>query len=506
VAASTTLHEEVDGAYVDLPFADGDTPWAPRDAQLTYHGIQPVHDEFARTVDALVFRFPEMVFVTDEVTLGPDGLDIDGHYEAHDYEYHFDATDGRLIGVVDVTAGVRGFQHPDTRHPFGSLSVIGMAFRVFGLSGGQDIHVSNYLHHRFLAWFEPYGGDRPLSGDCSMWQLRTKYDPPLPEDPTDPLDDAVADLDPSEVDRTLLCMQDHAEVPLWSYSGNQSSSYRLERRGPDLPAAPFEGIPLTLVPYPLEPWQEVDGLLPVPGPLLVPPTSDGGLWAQRVADKAAAFYLSPGYLQYRAASGLPYVEAAILDIDYAGLLLPDGLPDVPLPLEARARTSVFFLTDAAMRYIGFVHSAEREPEGPNLHMADPQGSTFPESSKQMPADQLPSVVSDGLLEGQLAPLLPERLDSLVFFAFGLDRDEDGAFENRYALWQPQQDCTRSIDGWVAIVDGIEGYVGGAARIPSGEGDCKPDPAWLEIVRKAEQPELGLRLPGTDDWPGRIRLG
>lgn len=506
VVASATLREEVDPAVVDMPFADGDDAWPPRDVALTYHGVQEGYDEFARPVPVYVFRFEEMVFVADDVEFGPGGVDIDGHYEPHLLEFTFDVAAGRLNTIVDLTTQTRFFLEPDYRSPLATWAVIGMAFKVFEARGGGDVTIYSLQGHDLLFNFTRFEEAAPLAGDCTPWELNVRWEPPWPDQVS--ADDLTEEADPLP-DRDLLCMEAGHEVPLWVFSGDAEASYRLRRTDGGIATPPFEGDGLPPVAYALQPWQEVGNPLdlPVPEPLLAPPTSDGGRWAQEVQERAAVLAFSPGYLKYRMTSGMPYLTMALLNIQLDPLQVLNLTPP-PLPVlgERSQAFAFFFLTDTTMTHTHSVTTYNGEPEGPDLHVPDPTGSDFPETSEPIAVDRLPPLVPDGLLEGQLGPLnLAGRLD-MLWFAFGSsDADDDGEVEpdETYSVWVALQDCTLTEDGWFLMAEGLEGWAYTVGVLPAGSEDCREGvvPLLQDLAARPHPATAGQAqgMPSLSAW-------
>ncbi|MEA3165400.1 MAG: hypothetical protein QOJ26_252 [Thermoplasmata archaeon] len=466
VAAEVGYHEEVDASTVDLPFAEGDDGWEPRDVLLTYHGVQPSYDEFARPVSAHVFRFPEMVFVADDVSFGPDGPDVDGHYEVHDVEYLFARADDRFMGLVDLKQGFRFFEPPMYMGSLAGLTTIAMSFHAADGDPSRELQLYEFMGEKAYMRWEPFDGFRPMEGECAMLELKARYDPPL--------EDALIEEPtlPEKEHHTLVCL-DEGLFPLWAWSGSQADgSYRLQRTTSGIELAPKSGQRMPVVDYQRQPMAEVSGPLPVVGPLLVPPSSEGGSWAQQVSARAAALYLSPGYLQYRAASQLPYVQLAWVTTPFPYLLEVGGIPIPPTDPLYDSMT-LFLLQDGAQNHFHVVYSREGGPERPDLHVAEPNGYTSPDDGA--PASEVPSLVPDGALEGQLSPLAPPDPQSLLFALILYDFDDDGTIEDeeKFAAWDVERRCTYQEDGLALWADGVGGYAQLLARLPA--ETCDPDP-------------------------------
>lgn len=467
--ASVSLHEEIDPAAADLPFADGDSGWEPRDVELTYHGIQLVLDEFGRSVPAFVFRYPLMVFVEDKVTFGTDGVDIDGHYEAHDVEFAFDRADGRFMGYTDLDAGFRWFVPPEYRQPFGDI-LYAMAIKVLGGDFSKEIYLTEFDGHKFYARFVPFDEFRPLPGDCKMWELDVRAEPPMPE-PV--VEEPVL---PGEEGHSLMCLEKKAVFPLWTWSGSQADgSYRLQRRSPEPTLPDFKGEILAPVDYERRPWEPHSGLLPIPDPVLVPPSDNAGDWAGRLGARIEALFFDPKFIQWRLGAGDVYTDFALYGMEPFLLGLP-GLPLVTGPIGFDS-SALIFVGDGKKEHLHMVHSREGSVEEPDLHLADPLLAFDSEAifSEGLPADRLPALPSAFALEGQLAPLLPERAREVVFALLFAPADDQWP-EILVAVWGISDPCTTSREGFATALEGIEGYASYARRLPAGGDECRQNDA------------------------------
>ena len=206
-------------------------------------------------------------------------------------------------------------------------------------------------------------------------------------------------------------------------------------------------------------------------PMLVPPTAPGGSWARTLGERAAAFYVSPQYIQY-AQQRDPYVFYAELGAPFELAVTAAGTR-IPLGPATFDVSSLFHLSDGEGNFFGVVHTRPGDVERPDVSIADPLVTfQFPDQSENRPASDLPPLVPDGPLEAQLHLLLPNNQSRIEFLhqAFGATAQDPLVF------WQPSQPCTASQPGWAASVDAVDGHVEAVRIMPPGMPGCEdPDP-------------------------------
>lgn len=498
IVASMRMHEEFEmGSLSPQALLDPDAKgYEPRDFDVTYHGVQEIYDEFARPVKAFVYRSTEMVYI-QQVSFGVNGFSFQGHWEEHAFEYAFDASDGRSLGVTDLTDQVRAFEDPQHRHPYASLHVLFMTFHALGEERSREVAARDYEGSTFFYRFEPVNDEpAPLPGDCGMWRMAGRIDPPLQTE----FGEVHEDASPFGLNVTA-CLETGREVPLWVFGDLGDSEYRLQRISEPVVLPPLQGEPLPAVSYETASWGSTATLALVPGQdalaMRVPPTSPDGTWGRAVADRAAAFHLNPTYIQYRQGSDMPYPGIAWVGLPSSSISV--GNITIPLGAPVMDSSSLFIVTDGKEQFVGTVHSREGSAEEPDVHVADPLAFTSDDYFGSWPADRLPALVLDGPMQGQLDPLLPVAPTQLLFFASAFGADDS----TMDIVWMPVQDCTPQDDGFVAAVNGLTGALVAVAIEPADPQTCDEPQAFPSMLPRASG--LAWLSPGPL-MPGPSGLG
>lgn len=399
--ASMRWHEEVDREARIGYFGSNPEGWV-REFDVTYHGVQAVYDEFARPTEAFVFRTTEMV-----PAFG--GAQVEGQFEQRAFEVHFEASDGRLLGVVDLATRVHEFQDPDFRQPYVFRSLLFMAFQFLGDDRGREIALGGMNGSLHWARFEPYEGDRPLPGDCDMWMLRSRLE-----------DKPGASSIIAGAFRSIACLPPGSLVPIWVVSGEEGRSDRLRLIGDPFVMPELKGMARPPVTYDVQPWTPSADAPPGVAPLYLPPRGASGTWAHEVADRAVALQRSAGYAAEARDGDGRFVRLAWVGtgIPEAGLL---GLITVPLGLPTFDEGTMLFVTEGDQGFLGRVHTRAGTSEQPDLHWGDPLTTPYDEFEPQGDVARLPDLVTDAELQGQLDVFAPDDWDTLYFSSTILNR-------------------------------------------------------------------------------------
>ncbi len=468
VEATTTWHEAPSDQAFDLQSIQGAKTWAPRDVNLTYHGIQPVYDEWGRPVAAHVFRYRPMRLVFDSIEFGPSGLNAKGHYEASYVEYAFDASDGRYLGPVSLPDTARGFNDPDYRDPFVggfesslflfmALKVAGPDLRPIPLPGGNITFTAV--------------DDHPLPGECRSILVKEVSDAPslVPSNTT-----SKANRDPP---RVLVCARDGTLLPLWTWDGNQTRHIVYTRLGPSFALQPDEGKPLPPLMYEKKPWQEVPGVLtapvPLPLPLLTPalapastsPTDYAGLLQAR----QKALYLSPDYIKYNVKHPRLWLMQG-----FTGFPVLSPIPLTgPLPLGFDEESWIFDSSGMG-EFWGFVATRFGSgPEDPDQHVAE-RGSDFDIAPYGFPDPDHYPLPAIGEVQSNLADIAPRDPSMIQFSIFpdlpGFDASQ---LEPYRSTWFALESCfeAKSPQDPYMFVSARTGQLVGAGWVRNHDGGC-----------------------------------
>ena len=504
VSATTVWHEEVtESPKDDVAMASEgfilENSWEPRDAELTYHGVQEVFDEWGRPVPAHVYRYPQMSIVVTKTELLDDfSLQITARYEPTMLEFAFDAADGRFLGTSDIPERVHGYD--DVRYPspyaygYSAELLLPIAFQAFG--GDLSRRVPTGLG---TLWYEP-SERRPLEGDCQPYEARYDYHDWYEAWMTEGEEDPVAEVLPEEEQVDIVCLQDGGE-PLWVYMGNQSDHITLQRVGPAMATPRLEGTPLAPEAIAARPMEELPMLLGLAKPVLVPPSAYPGDWADQVRPVVAALPTSPDYLQWQLDREPIHLADATLGWPFFGGLLP-LTPVIPGDL-VFDRTAWIMVGDGQDMYWGFVDSRYGDAEDPDIHVSR-RGSAF---------DDYPTSMRDSVAIGeaqarweQHVPAAPRSLSYSTFPEFG---DAPPEFWDYLAplarYWIALQYCFEEHApgqlAWFSAINGQMLVVGQqsstANGCSSGTGDGFLRLGW---GRK----EILLRPPGPDG-PGALLI-
>lgn len=461
VAASFTYREASAGS--SNPFFS-EPGWEPRDVEVTYHGIQEVHDEFARPTQAFVFRVPEMVVVSGSGLAGT-GLGQSVSRDVHVIEYHFERSDGRLIGTIDLTAGQRSFSDPSLRHPVASPAVFFMAVKALEGNMSRTFTVDRLGEESLVMHLDPYDGEPAFPGDCTMWEASFHWESTGPG--------GVGGEDAEGADRIQICLDDEQVVPLWlrrAAEGESGEGYTLQRMTAPFALPPYAGTVLPPVVYERKPWTPAMGLLPLGDPILVPPHEDGGTWAKALGDRAAALQLEPIYRQYRQSADEVYMRIGVAGVSSAPFVRVLNVT-VPFAPESE-QSSLFILSDGAHGYLGRVSSVVGDAEDPDVHRPVPPGTMFDDDEAD--ATHLPLLVGDASLEGQLAPFVPPDVDAWAFTRFSFDNDD-------WPLYMLGQSCTAERDGWALHLAADTGAAWTLQRTVAGSCADAPAAARLPLL-------------------------
>lgn len=454
--ASIRWEEQVDREARVGYFGSNPEGWL-REFEVTYHGIQLVYDEFARPTKAFVFRTAEMV---------PSPKGAEGEFEKRVFEVHFETTDGRLLGVVDLATRVHAFQDPDFRHPYVFRSLLFMAFKFLGEGRGREVALWGTNGSLHWARFEPYQGERPLPGDCQMWVLRSRLE-----------DKPGASSLVAGSFETVACLPQGSLVPIWIVSGEKGHQDRLRLLSEPLAMPALEGSVRLPIVYDLQPWAPSEAVLPGIVPLLVPPRGASGTWAHEVGDRATALQASPGYAIQTRDGGERFVRLAWIGtgIPSVGLL---GLVRVPLGLPTFDQGSLFSVTDGDEGFFARVHTRPGTAEQPDLHWGDPQMTPYDEFEPQGKVAELPALVTDAELQGQFDAFIPDDWDALSFSSTVLNGK---AFVN----WSVAAECEPGIGGLKVTIDARRGF---AQRLDVDATDCSDVPTDpVQASRPPSQP-------------------
>lgn len=508
VASAATWHEEVKRttpAEVDDGFVI-ENNWEPRDVDLTYHGVQPVYDEWGRTVPAHIFRYQPMTLVITDVEFLNDFADvrITARYEPTSVEHAFAQSDARYLGEVELEHQVRVFEDYRWPNPFswgyeGSL-LLPMAYLFLG--GDLDKPVVG-----------PFGNTtfnqttvRPLAGDCTPYEFEFTPAPWFQawidsEGGDEPADDAA----PEEEQHEIVCLQDEA-APLWVYSGNASDHLRIERKSPALATPRLAGTPLDPVTMSTYSFEELPMLLGLANPVDVPPSAYPGDWADLVRPVVQGAGTNLDYVQWQLQRDPIHLTDIYKAFPYFGAgLVPSLLGVSDIGFE---KTSWVMLGDGTDMFWAFVDSRYAGPEDPDIHISQ-QGFAFDDhpthpqplvASGEVQAiweTQLP--VDPGLLLYSSFPdlsgdLPPEYVDYVTPFLTswtGLEycfEDKDGG---RYGSFSAFNGQMNSMGAQTSTENGCSS---GAVSVSSSSGEATserwtrlalgPSEAWLRSANGA----------------------
>lgn len=462
VLASTTVHEDHRQGTHDLLDLDGDDGWAPRDVELTYHGVGLVHDEWGRLLEAHVFRYRPMVYViTDvDVDLTTGQIDMDGEYQEKHWEMYFDAADGRAMGLTDLDRGVRSFADPLNRLPFGpGYAGNLLLWMVHNMHGDLTAEISvDYGFGNVTYWMEPYTGLRPLPGDCEMYQERSRSDresgvsaPKLSNDPH----------------RSLACF-DHSMVPLWHWAGNETGGSRwLQRTDGGFGWPGPAGRPQPPEPFARAPMEGIAPLLPTSDPIYVPPASSSG-YAKAVRDRVAALHQSAPYQEFELLHDATYAHDVVAGWPpHAFVPVLGGLLGQLNDMARVEETTWVRVNEADDWFWTNVHTMH-VGEGAPRYVPDQNGATFTDSWAYPSRETLGDVVQTFSVSERvpdLAPLEPRFINWMVW------PDFDVAWQPM-AWWSVASHCFETAeDPRFLMFDGIDGHLMAAGSMQTHPNGC-----------------------------------
>lgn len=469
--ATAVFHETADEAYVARPDVTGAHAWEPRDVPLTFHGIHPVYDEWGRPVPAFVFRYEPMELFYDEITFGPSGVQISGHYEAVAEEYAFDATDGRFLGPVFLDYEFRYFSIPQYRDAlvWGFDRPLMLFMMMHAQQGRLGERVP--IGPQEFASLQPYTGWMPFSGECTAYQLR--------------LDDESFAADPPSSDDVmdLACFDEGSSIPLWAWQGTQAKGgVGYQRLDAAFVLPPVAGAPLAPMTY--------DALEFVPGPdvgvgkpIHTPPTSGGSDWADNLAQRVVGLYTDPNFLTYAAQQGDLYLENAAAGWPPS---LPGPLAVLPQPDPLFDDAAWLFTTDGEGFYWGFVKSRWAGPEQRDVHVMERDGANFDFGGGEYPElSEVRSVPIGGVVSSlpDIAPVVAQGLQYYVLPKFpGMPMMVD---------WFGYGSCFTAAakQSQVAGIDGISGALFGAGLGVSTSHGCGSMLGGMYTYLEGDNPTL-----------------
>lgn len=477
-SAEILWHEEPSQDAFTLEGITGADTWEPRDVTMTYHGVQPVLDEWGREVLAFVLRYRPMELVIDEVTFSLDGLSLEGHWEETHREVHFDATDARWMGITDVDREVHAFALAGERDPLTPGYEWALYFPFIFMALGGDLTRGIHLYPG-----QDYEGDltftpdteRPLPGKCDVYKVTFVYDHP-------PTSSGIAKPNPDGPYRDLVCIESDG-WPLWTWSGNDKDHMAITRLSdpPRLPA--LSGEPLDPLVYPPRAWEDQPILLPVVPPVKMPAGTFPGDWVDQLRPIVQALPTNPEYLTYQQDRDVRLSEAMKSTPHFNWNPILPVIGQIPSPLFDR--TSWLFTSDSASddHAWWFIDSRFGREEDPDIHV-NSRGFVF-EDSWTYPLRDLVGIGEVQIALEAWAPVNPALLSFSQWPAF-----DDFDLGPVAATWLAISSCyTPDVErGTFLYISAIQGQM-----LAAGSSQSTPDGCFTGV------PSTGLlmRLAGHD---------
>lgn len=409
ISATSVWHEEVHDATPE-PVDDGfilENSWEPRDVDLTYHGVQPVYDEWGREVPAHIFRYEPMELTITDIEFLSDFSDvrITARYEAGRSEFAFDQADGHFLGYLDLKHQVRVFE--DARWPtplavgYEADLLIPLAYLYLG--GDISTPIPGPLGDTFLNRTDL----KPLDGDCTAYEIEFTpapwyqrwVDEQRRGEPEVPV--------PEEEYHNLVCLQGEG-APLWVYLGNTTDHLSLTRVSGRLPTPRLQGDVLPPRVVETQPFQSIDLLLGLAAPIRVPPSGYPGDWADIVRPVVSGVGTNVEYLQWQLEREGLFLADIMKAFPYFGAPIIPLLPVDPLAFE---ETSWVMVADGDAMFWAFVDSKYGGPEDPDLHMSR-NGFAFDD----YPTKEVP-IVAAGDVQAAWENLVPPDPAVLSYSSF-----------------------------------------------------------------------------------------
>jgi hypothetical protein len=472
VVSTVMVHEDASGDAMDLSsIVEGADNWEPHDAELVYHGMHGVFDEWGRSIVAHVFRYTPWVVTITQAEFSPRGILLRGEWQERHREYAFDATDGRFLGPLSLDSSGRAFASPDERSLFVWDEAGPLFLFMLAHAAGDDLatHTVHAFDHEY--GLRPYTGQAPLAGDCDVFEFRR----------LDKARDVLAAAVAGDDARVLACFDDAVPMPLWVWRGTQSDAHWWQRQASALRLAPLGGTPLAPVAHARMPWLQLEPLLPpladvLPlAPVFVPPVDHEDDWADKVRARSAALLLNPDFMLYQAKHDTLYVHEAVMGwpplfSTFIETVIGDGNDPTSFDEEAW-----LFATEGSGFYWGLTSTrwGDAEADGDDVHVSYQRGADFDGwSGTEYPSpDSLPDIPAIGAVVAGYGRIAPQDARFGTWIVWPLFEELDDLL---MMTWWAIEDCFIDMPArppMFAAVDGLDGHLIAAGNAVTGEGGC-----------------------------------
>lgn len=484
-------HEEPSGDPFTLEEVTGANTWEPRDVTMTYHGVQPVHDEWARPVPGYVLRYSPMELYVDSIDFTLGSLSLTGHWEEGHREVLFDASDARWMGVTDLESQVRSFAFADHRDPLagGYEANLYLVFTYMALDGdlSKGVRLNEGTPYAGTVRFTPTD-ERPLPGVCQPYEITYEFD-----DPPEPAAPSVEEAKNGPY-RSLACLESDGWT-VWSWEGDDVDHMAITRLSAPPALPPLQGEPLPPLEYPARPWEDQELLLPVLPTVRIPPSAYAGDWADQMRPLVRALPTSADFLRYQQTHEDVQVSEFSRAFPYFGngLIVP-LLGDVIPPLFET--TAWLFTSDPTSEDFAwwFIDSRYGGQEEPDIHL-NSRGAVFEDAWSYLD----PPLVAIGdvqLALEQWAPINPGFLSFSIWPDFsefdpGIVAATWMAFGSCFS--EPKQDL-------FVYLSGVQGQLLATGAMFSEPNGCSSGANTGGIASRLGQ-HSGRWFPPTPQQPG-----